>query len=135
LEQAYYNHLDIPFFVVVIELWIGECIEKKIFVTISKHNKQDSNYVLDSVNYILSFQILENVDTIYLISDNANNLKNGKDLFNIFSQNGPLSGTDKKKKFKILRIFSWFFLSFKILIMERGFVTHLEENTEMSYLM
>jgi hypothetical protein len=85
LEQSYYHHMDIPFFIVVVELWIGENIEKKIFVTVSKNNKQDSNYVLDSLNYILSFQILENVDTIYLVSDNANNLKNGKDLFNMFS--------------------------------------------------
>jgi hypothetical protein len=94
----------------VIELWIGDCVEKKIFVTVSKHNKQDCSYVLDSLNYILSFQLLEEVDTIYLVSDNANNLKNGKDLFNMFSTNGPLSGSNKRKKFKIIRIFSWFFL-------------------------
>jgi hypothetical protein len=105
---------------------------RKIFVTVSSHNKQDSNYVLDSLNYILSFQILLSVDTIYLVSDNANNLKNGKDLFNMFSVNGPLSGTNKKRRFKIIRIFSWFvlflLLIFIVLIMVKAFVMLLEVN-------
>jgi hypothetical protein len=108
MGSSYYNHKEIPFLIVVAEFWLDELITKRIFVVTSNHNKQDVHYVLDSLNYILSLNIFSSVETIFLVSDNASNLKNGYDFFNLFSENGPLSGRDKKKKLKFIRIFSWF---------------------------
>jgi hypothetical protein len=108
LSSSYYNHQEIPFFIVVAEFWFNEEIIKRIFVVVSPHNKQDVHYVLDSLNFILSLRIFDSVDTMYMVSDNASNLKNGYDFFNLFSPNGALSGTNRRKRFKYIRVFSWF---------------------------
>jgi hypothetical protein len=108
LSSSYYHHQEIPFFIVVAEFWFKEEIIKRIFVVVSPHNKQDVHYVLDSLNFILSLQIFDSIDTIYMVSDNATNLKNGFDFFNLFSPNGPLSGVNRRKRFKYIRIFFWF---------------------------
>jgi hypothetical protein len=110
LGSSYYTHKDIPFLIVVVEFWLEDSIVKRVFVVVSNHNKQDVNYVLDSLNFILSLDIFSEINTIYLVSDNATNLKNGYDFFNLFSPNGVLSGSDKKKKFTFIRLFSWFAL-------------------------
>jgi hypothetical protein len=75
---------------------------KRVFVVVSEHNKQDTSFVIDSLNYVLSLKLFLDMNTIYLISNNAVNLKNGFDYFNLFSKNGPLSGTNKRKTFRFV---------------------------------
>jgi fatty acid desaturase len=79
---------------------------------ISKSLKQDIDYVLDSLNYVLSLQMFEAINTFYLCSDNATNFKNGYDFFNFFSTNGPFS--EKNKKF--VRLFTWYFILFYFIL-------------------
>jgi hypothetical protein len=108
IGSTYYNHQDVPFLIVVTELWHDDKIMKRIFVIVSEHNRQDTHYVLDSLNFMFSLKVFEEINTVFLISDNASNLKNGYDLFNIFSANGPLSGSDRRKKFRFIRINTWY---------------------------
>jgi hypothetical protein len=74
-------------------------------VILSEQNKQDSNFVIESINYILSLKLFQNLKKFYFISDNAVNLKNGFDFFNLFSKNSPLYNPEKT----FVRIYSWFF--------------------------
>jgi hypothetical protein len=83
---------------VVVEFWLEESITKRIFAVLSNHNKQDSHFVIDSLNFIFSLELFNLIETIYLVSDNATNLKNGYDFFNLFSPNGILSGNENRKK-------------------------------------
>jgi hypothetical protein len=107
ISSSYYTHQEIPFFIIVAEFWNGDALCKRIFVIVSKHNRQDVHYVLESINFVLSLKIFDNIEKVFLVSDNASNLKNGFDLFNLFSIKGPLSGKNKRKKFQFVRINSW----------------------------
>jgi hypothetical protein len=104
VSTSYYTHLEIPFLILVAQFLHENRTIKRIFVVTSKSIKQDVSFVIDSVNYVLSLKIFQNFKTIYIISDNAKNLKNGFDIFNIFSDNGPHGDN----KITFIRLNSWF---------------------------
>jgi hypothetical protein len=112
---SYYQHQDIPFLIIVTLLWYENMIVKRIFVVTSESNKQDVHFVIDSINYVLGLEIFKDIHTVFLVSDNASNMKDGMDLFNCFSSNGVLNGEKVERKRTIFRLFSWFYFLYNFL--------------------
>lgn len=59
IGSTYYNHIDIPVLIVIALLWYNDQIIKRIFTVTSSSNKQDTSYVIDSINYILGLFFIE----------------------------------------------------------------------------
>jgi hypothetical protein len=65
LGNTYYQHIDIPVLIFVVFFWMDSLLVKRIFIITSSHGKQDTHFVIDSINYVLGVFFFVHLEFVY----------------------------------------------------------------------